>query len=105
MSSNMFEVMFTPIASEDIEQIFSYISEQLFAEKAATELLDKIEASIMRLTEFPFSGSLAIDEILKRKGYRKLIIDNYIVFYLVDEKKVVIIMRVLYGAQDYSRIL
>ncbi|MDR2005789.1 MAG: type II toxin-antitoxin system RelE/ParE family toxin [Acidaminococcales bacterium] len=35
-----------------------------------------------------------------------LIVDNYIVFYLPDEKKkTVIIMRVLYGAQNYKDIL
>lgn len=46
------------------------------------------------------------DEFLKSKGYRKLIIDNYIVFYLVDEgNKQVIIMRVLYGKQKYEDLL
>lgn len=106
MSNSIFNLMFTPIANEDLEQIYQYIFEKLYAEKAASNLLDKIETNIMRLKEFPFSGSFVSDEVLRKKGYRKLIVDNYIVFYLVDEvKKIVIVMRVLYGAQDYSNIL
>lgn len=46
------------------------------------------------------------DEYLRNKGYRKLIVDNYIVFYLIwEEKKQVIIMRVLYGKQKYENLL
>ena len=60
----------------------------------------------MRLKEFPFSCNYVADEYLKSKGYRKLIIDNYIVFYLVEEEnKQVIIMRVLYGKQKYENLL
>ena len=60
----------------------------------------------MRLKEFPFSCSYVADEFLRNKGYRKLIIDNYIVFYLIDEEnKQVIIMRVLYGKQKYEDLL
>lgn len=45
-------------------------------------------------------------KILIIKGYRKLIIDNYILFYLVDEEnKQVTIMRVLYGKQKYENLL
>lgn len=69
-------------------------------------LMDKIENAIKRLTRFPFSCNLVSDGFLKNKGYRKLIIDNYIVFYLVSEiEKQVIIMRILYGAIKYQNVL
>ncbi|HOM43876.1 MAG TPA: type II toxin-antitoxin system RelE/ParE family toxin, partial [Bacillota bacterium] len=79
---------------------------KLLAETAADNLLEKIESSIMRLKKFPYSGSLVSDEPLRKRGYRKLIIDNYIVFYLVNEMdKQAVIMRILYGAQNYQNIL
>jgi len=60
----------------------------------------------MRLKEFPFSCNYVPDEYLKKKGYRKLIIDNYTAFYLVnEEEKQVIVMRVLYGRQKYESLL
>ncbi|MGI6712242.1 MAG: type II toxin-antitoxin system RelE/ParE family toxin [Bacillota bacterium] len=47
-----------------------------------------------------------LDEPLKKRGYRKLIVGNYMVFYLVNEQeRQVIITRILYGAGDYQTIL
>ncbi len=106
MPKSSFHLKFTAAAYDDLEQIYSYISERLLAETAADNLLGKIENSIMRLREFPYSGSLVSDEPLKKRGYRKLIVDNYIAFYLVnDTDGQVVIMRILYGAQNYQNIL
>lgn len=44
MSENSYSLKFTPKASEDLEQIFSYISGKLFAEIAADNLLARIES-------------------------------------------------------------
>ncbi|ODA39978.1 hypothetical protein DSBG_3269 [Desulfosporosinus sp. BG] len=47
-----------------------------------------------------------MDELLRNKGYRKLVVDNYIVFYLVNElERQVVIMRILYGAVNYQNML
>ncbi|RJX28092.1 MAG: type II toxin-antitoxin system RelE/ParE family toxin [Dethiobacter sp.] len=106
MSENSYSLKFTPKASEDLEQIYSYIAGKLFAEIAADNLLERIESSIMRLKSFPYSCSFVFDEPLKNRGYRKLIVDNYVVFYLVNElEKQVVIMRILYGAQNYQDLL
>lgn len=52
------------------------------------------------------SCNLVKDEILKNKGYRRLIIDNYVVFYIVDETdKVVVIMRILYAPRNYQNLI
>jgi len=106
MSKNSYSLKFTPKAGEDLEQIYSYISEKLFDTSAANNLLERIEHSIMRLKVFPCSCGLVSDEQLKSKGYRKLIVENYIVFLLVNEsEKQVVIMRILYGAQNYQNFL
>ena len=106
MPENSYSVKFTPKASEDLEQIYSYISGKFFAEIAADNLLARIESTIMRLKDFPYSCSFVLDESLKNRGYRKLVIDSYIAFYLVDEmEKQVVIMRILYSAQSYQKLL
>lgn len=106
MSKNSYSLKFTPKAGEDLEQVYSYISEKLFNSSAANDLLEKIEQNIMRLKNFPYSCSLVSDELLKSKGYRKLIIENYIVFHLINEsEKQIVIMRILYGAQNYQEFL
>ncbi len=62
MSENSFSLKFTPKANEDLEQTYSYISGKLFAEIAADNLLERIESSIMRLKDFPYSCSFVLDE-------------------------------------------
>jgi len=106
MPNSNYSLKFTPKAYDDLDEIYSYISTKLFAEVVAFNLMDKIEIEINRLTEFPFSCSLVLDEPLKSRGYRKLIIDNYIIFYLLNEvEKQVVIMRILYGATNYQNVL
>lgn len=106
MTENNYVLKFTPKASEDLKEIYDYISEKLFAEKAAERLFKKIESNVLNLKKSPYSCNAVFDEHLKIKGYCKLIIDNYIVFYLVDDlEKQVIAMRVLYGAQNYNGLI
>lgn len=103
---NNYTIKMTPKAVDDLDNIYKYISEELFAKFSATDILERIEKEIMRLRKFPFSCNYVADEYLRNKGYRKLIIDNYIVFYLIEEEnKQVIIMRVLYGKQNYENLL
>lgn len=103
---NNYTIKITPKAANDLDNIYSYISEELFALDSAIDLLYRIEESIMNLKKIPFSCNYVGDEFLRSKGYRKLIIDNYIAFYLIDEEnKQVVIMRVLYGKQKYENLL
>ena len=104
--ANNYTIKMTPKAAEDLDNIYQYISEELFATSSATNILERMEKGIMGLREFPFSCNYVADEYLKNKGYRKLIVDNYIIFYLAEEQmKQVIIMRVLYGKQKYENLL
>ena len=85
MEKNKYKTRFTPKASNDLEEIYSYIVSELYSMASANNLMNKIETSIMRLVDFPLSCSFVDDETLKEKGYRKLIIDKYIAFFIVDE--------------------
>ena len=106
MPINEYKVKFTPVAEEDLDQIYKYIVNILFAETTANNLMAKIETGIMRLKQFPFCCNYVLDEALKIRGYRRFIVDNYIVFYLVNEtEQQVVIMRILYGARDYEKLM
>ncbi len=106
MSDKEYALKFTSKAYEDIDDIYGYLSLTLQAGSAAENLMLKLESSIKRLKFFPKSGSPVLEEVIRRKGYRKLLVDNYIVFYLTDEEgSRVIIMRILYGAMNYQGIL
>ncbi len=106
MEGKEYSLKFTTKAEDDLDEIYEYIANNLFAYEAADNLMDKFENKILRLKTFPYSCSFVADEVLKKRSYRKLIIDNYIVFYLINEQEhQVIIMRILYGASNYKNIL
>ncbi len=101
---NKYRVKIVPKAEEDLDDIFYYIALELNNKSAAEKMINLFSNKILRLQEFPFSCSLVEDDLLKDKGYRKLIIDNYIVFYIVNEEdQQVIVMHVFYMVGKNTR--
>lgn len=104
MDTNTYEIILTDIAKEELDEIYEYISKNLFAKKAANDLMNKIENSILLLETNPFS---CVEVSIKPHNelYRKLIVDNYIILYQIEEDyKQVVIYRALYGKRDYLNI-
>ena len=106
MPRKKYNLKFTRKAYEDLDEIFNYITQTFNNVAAVKNLMDGIEKSILRLKDFPYSCSHVSDDLPKAKGYRKLVVDNYIAFYLVDETEhLIIIMQILYGARKYQGLL
>ncbi len=55
MDINNYEIIFTDTAKEELEEIYEYISENLLEVGPANRLMDKIEQSILRLEQNPYS--------------------------------------------------
>lgn len=105
MDTNNYEIVLTDIAKEELEEIYKYILENLLEVSVANKLTEKIEQSFLRLEENPYS---CVEVHIKphNEVYRKLVIDNYIALYEVEENyKQVVIYRVLYGGMDYLNII
>ena len=105
MDTNNYEIVLTDIAKEEIEEIYEYISQELSEISAANRLMDKIEQNFLRLEQNPYS---CVEVHIKphNEVSRKLVIDNYIALYEVDEKyKQVVIYRVVYGRMDYLKLM
>jgi addiction module toxin, RelE/StbE family len=106
MSECNYRLQFTSKAAKDLDAIYDYIFNTLSATMAANDLLEHIEKATRQLTVFPYSGPHVLEESLRMKGYRKIIVDNYLLFYVVDEtEKQVVVIRVLFGASKYEKIL
>jgi len=96
---NKFTVKYTPISQRDLLSILDYIS--LDDPVAALNQLDDIERAIDNLEAFPYSGTESRDENIRIKGYRYLIINEYNVFYTVDDKRMIVrIHRILSAKQN-----
>lgn len=98
------KIKYSPAAVDDMDEIFSYISEDDVS--AAENLLQKLDRHISGLADFPEIGSvLSEDEYsLIQRGYRFIVVNPYLVFYRVIQETV-IIHRILHGRRDYLREL
>ena len=99
-----YKYQFTPLAEQDLNEIFDYISLELFTPLSAEKLIERIQTAVERVCEFPFSCPLLNDAILREREYRLLVVDNFNLFYIVRDETV-IIMRVLYGRRNYESLL
>ncbi len=88
-------------AYRDIEEIYEYIAEQKMAPGAAGQT-DRIYEALSKLKEFPYAHQDRQQGRYAGKGYKQLLIDNYIVIYRIDEKnKIVYIVTVQYYGRNF----
>ena len=100
--SEPYEIRYLSTAENDLVDILEYIKKD--NPTAAVSQLEKFDKSISHLASNPFLGVVPKDERLKKLGYRMLIVDKYLVFYVVKTKTVQI-RRIIHGARRYSFLL
>ncbi len=100
-----YEILRTDTADAGIRRIILYVA-QNFGNDIALEKLDEIEDNISILADNPYIGSEPKYPVLKRQGYKVLILEKNLVFYKIDEQnKKVIIYAVVDQRQDYLNII
>ena len=91
-----FGIEITEPAENDLYEIGNYISKELLEPDAARRKVEKIGQAILSLEEMPLRNGLVADEKFALLGIRKILIDNYVAFYIADEsRKIVTILRIL----------
>lgn len=100
-----YNIVRTEKADAGIRNIILYIAEN-FGNEAALKKLDEIEGKIFSLAMEPYLGIVPNYPVLKRQGYRVLIIEKDLVFYKVNEaKKEIVVYGVVDQRQDYLNII
>ncbi len=92
-----YKVQITDKALADMEEIYNYIAIQLQAPENAIGQYNRIAKAIEELKMFPEKVRLMESEQERAMGLRQLVVDNYLVFYVIENESV-IVMRVLYSA-------
>jgi addiction module RelE/StbE family toxin len=101
-----YEVIISPSAKSDIDEILTYIMGELDNVSAATRLADEVDEKIELLTRQPKMFSSSLDSRLAEKGYRRVVIQNYVMLYRIDEDaKQVLVARLFYGKREYEKYL
>lgn len=100
-----YKVIRTDTADAGIRKIILYVA-QNFGNNVALEKLDEIEKRILELGDDPYIGTAPRYLVLKRQGYKVLILEKDLVFYKIDEeKKTVVVYAVVDHRQDYLNII
>ena len=100
-----YKVLRTDTADALIRNIVLYIAEN-FGNEIALNKLDDLEKSILELEDNPYIGTEPRYTVLKRQGYKVLILEKDLVFYKIDEnQKVVTVYAVVDQRQDYLSII
>ncbi len=103
---NKYKIQFSKDAKMDLIDIYSYIKYDLKEPAIAKRLIQKIRGEINKLKDNPTIYVTIKDEIIKKREIRKIKVNNYIVFYRVEENnKIVEIVRIMYGRRNWTKIL
>lgn len=97
-----YKVLIYPAAKQDLMDIIDYLN--TLSHDAALRYYDLLTSEIASLAQMPERCPRPKDLALAAKGYRYLIVENYLVFYVVSGDTVQI-RRILYGRRDYNKIL
>ena len=102
----MYSIIRTEKADNQLRDILFYIADDSGDVQIALKYLDKLESSIMRLADFPDSGSIPRYSILRKQGFRVLIVEKNLIFYKTDHiNKEVVIYAVVDGRQEYINLI
>jgi toxin ParE1/3/4 len=97
-----YTVRYLPVAVDDLLSIHDWIATDSPAQAAA--FIEKLDKLIQNLRRHPLLGKEPRMERLRRIGYRVLILESYLIFYVVHGRAVTI-HRVLHGSRHLEDIL
>lgn len=97
-------VNITDDALADMEDLYQYIAIKLQAPENAKQQYNRLADAILTLDTFPKRYALFECEPEHSLGIRKMVVDNYLVCYVV-EPGIVTVIDVFYGASDIHRRL
>jgi toxin ParE1/3/4 len=101
-----YQIVQTDKASDQFRDILFYVASQSGDVQTAVQLYESFNTGISRLSEFPYSGGVPRYSILRKQGFRVIVIGTYLVFYKVMEQEhSVLIYAVIDGRREYLNLI
>ena len=97
-----YSVRYISSAVDDLENIFTYIAED--NTRAADNFLNEIDEAILHLEDFPNMGVIPKNRRIANKGYRYLIVNDYLVFYVIADD-IIKISRIISSKRNYMKLI
>lgn len=95
---NDYTIIYLPSAQEDLQDIVRYLKRD--SSDQLEPFLQNLDHSISQLKKFPNKGIIPKDLRLQRLGYRILIVEKYLIFYVICGYDIEI-RRIVHGSRGY----
>ena len=99
-----YNIEYSKESKQDLIGIKQYIKYNLQEPETANKLISKIRKEINALKDNSEIYAIIDDDIIKKLEIRKLIVDNYIVFYRIKDNNIQMV-RVMYGRRNWINLL
>lgn len=101
--NDSYSVIYSPKAMDDLREIYSHIAFTLLVPDTAKGQVNRIRKEIRSLDFMPLRHPVVDWEPWKSMGMHKLPVDNFVIFYTVDEiAMTVTVIRIVYGGRDIA---
>ena len=96
-----YKIKLNPRAIRELDSIYEYIANDKLDPENAKGQVDRIKKAILGLDTFPQSHQVRNEGRYAQKGYRQLLIDNYIaIFRINEENKTIYVVTVQYQGRN-----
>lgn len=100
-----YSIIYTPKAMNDLKEIYSYIAFSLLVPETAKGHVNRIRKKISSLDFMPSRNPVVDWEPWKSMGMHKIPVDNFVVFYTVDDSRAIVtIIRIVYSGRDIANM-
>ncbi len=104
--NDTYSIMYSPEAMDDLRETYSYIAFVLRTTSTAESQINRIRKEIQSLDFMPSRYMLVDWEPWQSMGMHKVPIDNFVIYYMVDDgKHIVNIVRIFYAGRDVKAII
>lgn len=97
-----YRLVIFPAAKLDLNEIVDYVNG--LSPESALRVYDNIISKIGSLERVPRRCPPVKNSALRVRGYRALRVDNYLVFYVIEGKRVEI-RRILHDRREYETVI
>lgn len=103
MGNKLYKLRYLPIFEKDLNNIVSYIANDLHNEIAAIRLIDDIESAIIERLNFPTAFEPFHSLKQREYTYYRIYVKNYVIYYIVIDD-VMEVHRLIYRARDFENV-
>ena len=106
MASDRYNYVLTESTEADVDEAFDYIANELLNPDAASAFADELEEKLEEICKTPKAGRPIRNPYLKRDDIRRVLVKNFIAYYLIDEdEENIVVLRVVYNRRNQDKIL